>query len=87
MPRAAWQSAGPIRIWWLTAAVAALADRIFTFSYFIPRMVGLLRAPDSPGARSRMRQWARLNYVRLSLVLIAWLAALQAFALLHQRSA
>jgi len=34
-----------------------------------------------------MRQWARLNSVRLSLVLIAWLAALQAFALLHQRSA
>lgn len=83
---AAWQSAGPIRIWWLTAALAALADRIFTFSYFIPRMVGLLRAPDSPEARSSMRQWARLNYVRLLSVLIAWLAALQAFALLHERS-
>ncbi len=81
---AAWQSAGPIRIWWLTAALAALADRIFTFSYFIPRMVGLLRATDSPEARATMMQWANLNYLRLLLVLIAWVAALQAFALLHE---
>jgi hypothetical protein len=81
---AAWQSADPIRIWWLTAALAALADRIFTFSYFIPRMVGLLRAADSPEARATMMQWANLNYLRLLLVLIAWVAALQAFALLHE---
>ena len=36
-------------MWWLIAALAALADRIFTFAYFIPRMVGLLRAADSSG--------------------------------------
>jgi hypothetical protein len=83
---AAWQSFGPIRIWWLAAALAALADRIFTFSYFIPRMVGLLRAGDSPEARATMMQWATLNYVRLLLVLVAWLASLQTFALLYARS-
>src|SRR5258708_25803816 len=80
---AASQSSGPIRMWWLTAALAALTDRIFTFSYFIPRMVGLLRATDSPEARATIMQWANLNYLRLLLVLIAWVAALQAFALLH----
>jgi hypothetical protein len=81
---AARQSSGPIRIWWLTAALTALGDRIGTFSYFIPRMIGLLRMADSPVARAAAAQWARLNYFRLALVLVSWLAALQAFSLLHQ---
>src|SRR5260370_34619560 len=83
---AASQSSGPIRMWWLSAALAALADRIFTLTYFIPRMVGLLRAADSPEARAKMMQWANLNYLRQLLVLVAWLAALQTFALLYARS-
>src|SRR5262245_14032764 len=33
---AAWQSSGTIRTWWLVAALFALGDRIFTFTYFIP---------------------------------------------------
>jgi hypothetical protein len=65
--------------------LAALADRIFTFTYFIPRMVGLLGAADSPEARASMRQWANLNDVRQLLVLVAWMAALQTFALLYAR--
>jgi hypothetical protein len=80
---AAWRSSGAIRIWWLAAALAALGDRIFTFGYFIPRMAGLLRAADSPEARAIMLRWASLNYVRLLLVLVAWVAALETFALLH----
>jgi hypothetical protein len=80
---AAWRSSGAIRMWWLAAALAALGDRIFTFGYFIPRMAGLLRSADSPEARATMTQWANLNYVRLLLVLVAWVAALQTFALLH----
>jgi len=83
---AAWQSGGALRTWWLTAAIAALGDRIFTFSYFIPRMVGLLTAADSPEARARSLRWAHLNYVRQALVLVAWIAALQSFALLSLRS-
>jgi Domain of unknown function (DUF1772) len=83
---AAWQSGGAIRAWWLTAAFAALGDRIFTFSYFIPQMIGLLGAADSPDARARSMRWAQLNYVRLTLVLVAWIAALQSFALLSMRS-
>jgi hypothetical protein len=83
---AAAQTSGATRTWWLAAASAALADRLFTFSYFIPRMIRLLRAPDSPEARASATQWVRLNYVRQLLVLIAWVAALQAFALLQARS-
>ena len=33
----AWQSSGDIRGWWLTAALAALADRVITFSYLFQR--------------------------------------------------
>ena len=81
---AAWRAAGPVRRWWLTSAVAALADRIFTFAYFIPTMVGLMEAPDSPEAVATAVQWANLNYVRHALVLAAWLAALKAFAVAYQ---
>ncbi len=84
---AAWQSSGPVRIWWLIAALAALGDRIGTFSYFIPRMIRLLRMADSPAAQAAAAQWASLSYVRLTLVLVAWLSAMQALVLLQQRSA
>ena len=81
----AWQASGQIRTWWLIAALAALGDRIFTFSYFIPQMIGLLGAADSPEARARSLRWAHLNYVRQALVLVAWITALQSFALLSTR--
>ena len=45
---AAWRAAAPVRAWWLAAALLALADRLFTFFYFIPTMVGLMGAADSP---------------------------------------
>jgi hypothetical protein len=66
---AAWQSSATLRMWWLTAALVALVERIFTFSYFIPRMVGLLRSADSPEAGARMRQWVSFNYLRQLLAL------------------
>src|SRR5947208_14750985 len=43
----AWRASSPVRWWWLVAGLAALADRTFTFAYFIPTMVGLMRAADS----------------------------------------
>ncbi len=64
---------------------AALADRAFTFGYFIPTMVGLMSAADSPQAVATATRWATLNYVRLAIVLAAWLAALEAFAVFYQQ--
>jgi hypothetical protein len=78
---AAWRTPGPERPWWLTAALMALGDRVLTFSYFIPTMVGLMNAPDSPAAVAAATQWVNLNYLRHGLVLAAWLGALKAFAL------
>ena len=80
----AWRASGSLRSWWLTAAFLALGDRIFTFSYFIPTMVRLLRAADSSESVIKAGQWSNLSYVRLAIVLAAWLAALKAFALFYQ---
>ena len=81
----AWRASGPVRWWWLVAGLAALADRTFTFSYFIPTMVGLMRASDSPGSVAVATRWSSLNYVRHAMVLMAWLTALKTFALLYQQ--
>jgi hypothetical protein len=78
---AAWRATDAVRPWWLAASWIALAERVFTFAYFIPTMVGLMRAEDSPDAVRRALQWAKLNNVRNALVLMAWLAALKALTL------
>ncbi len=84
---AAWRAAAPVRAWWLAAALLALADRLFTFFYFIPTMVGLMGAADSPESVAIATRWSTLNYLRHAFVLAAWLAALKAFGLLHQQRA
>jgi hypothetical protein len=83
----AWRAPGPLRNWWLAAAILALGDRVFTFSYFIPTMVKLLQAPDSSESVIKALWWANLSYVRLAIVLAAWLAALNAFSLFYQHHA
>jgi hypothetical protein len=81
----AWRASGPVRWWWLAAGLAALADRTFTFSYFIPTMVGLMRAADSPRSVAVAMRWSNLNYLRHAIVLVAWLTALKAFELFCQQ--
>src|SRR2546430_1250062 len=81
----AWRASSPVRWWWLIAGLAALTDRAFTFSYFIPTMVGLMRATDSPRSVAAATWWWNLNFVRHAIVLAAWVAALQALALFHQQ--
>jgi hypothetical protein len=82
---AAWSASGRVRVWWLAAAIAALADRAFTFSYFIPAMVGLMESPDSPESAAAAMRWSNLNYLRHAIVLVAWIAALKTFSLLYQQ--
>ena len=77
----AWKASGPAGTWWLTAASIALAERVFTFSYFIPVMVGLMNAADSPAAAATARRWSGLNYARHLLVFGSWLAALKTLTL------
>ena len=77
----AWFAVGELRLWWLTAAIAVVIERVLTFVYLIPTMVRLLAAADSPQSVAVAVRWERLNYVRHLLTLAAWLSALQAFGL------
>jgi hypothetical protein len=79
----AWRAQDAIRGWWLGAAVVALVDRIFTFSYFVPTLVRLMsdeNLSQSQAVAIAMR-WGQLNYLRHVIVLAAWLLALKAFSL------
>jgi hypothetical protein len=78
---ASWVSAGDARLWWLTAAVATSGERLMTVAYFIPVMVRLMKATDSPRFVAIATRWRRLNYLRHGLVAVAWAAALRAVAL------
>jgi len=76
------QSQGPVRAWWLTAAVVTLVERTATFGYFIPTIIRLSRLPaGDPGLRTGLAWWVRLNYVRNALTLVAWIAALRVLAM------
>ncbi|MEX2264807.1 MAG: hypothetical protein WD696_22825 [Bryobacteraceae bacterium] len=82
---AAWKAQSPVRRWWLAAAGAAVADRLFTFSYFIPTMVGLMgeNVAQSEAVPAAI-QWANLNHLRHAILLAAWVAAMKAFSLLSK---
>jgi hypothetical protein len=79
----AWESQGLRHEWWIAAALITLAERILTFSYFIPTAIRLMRAETLPTANveAMASQWIALNYVRAALGLIGWLAALKTFSL------
>jgi len=80
---AGWRAPTPLRRWWLATATTALVERAFTLAYFVPTMVGLMRAGNSPDAVASAIEWAQLNNLRHLLVLVALLAALRTFALLY----
>lgn len=75
------QAQGPTRAWWLAAAVVTMVERLGTFGYFIPTIIRLSRKPaGDPGLRTGLAWWVRLNYVRNTLTLVAWIAALKVLA-------
>jgi hypothetical protein len=83
----AWRAQGAVRSWWLGAAGVALAERIFTFAYFIPTLLTLQSAVSLPESQAvaMASQWGRLDYVRHAMSLTAWLAALRAFSLFESK--
>jgi hypothetical protein len=80
---AGWRAPTDLRRWWLGTAMTALIERGLTLGYFVPKMVSLMQAENSPVAASSAIQWAQLNNLRHLLVLAAWLAALKTFSLLY----
>lgn len=82
---AAVHASGIVRGPWLAASGIELAGRLFTFSYFIPTMIGLMKMLDSPAAVATANRWQRLNYLRLAIVFTAWVLSLRTFSLFYQQ--
>ncbi len=77
------QALGPVRDWWLSAAVITILERLGTFFFFIPTALKFMHAdlPESSAA-AMASQWVRLNRMRLAFNLLGWLAALKALSVL-----
>lgn len=73
------QSNGSRHEWWLAASLITLVERISTFSFFIPTAIKLMRPETLVPSRAAL--WMRLNYIRNTLTLIGWLAALKTLSL------
>jgi hypothetical protein len=80
---AAWLTEGPMRFWFLVAVCIIIGERLATFTYFIPTMVGLMGTEGSAGAdvQATLSQWLFVNNGRHILTLSGWLAALRALSL------
>jgi hypothetical protein len=72
----------PASQWWMIGATLTIAERLFTFTYFIPTMISL----TGPGVVSdaqvvaKATRWGKMNRIRLALTMASWLAAMQALA-------
>jgi len=77
----AWRTKGEMRKWLLLTAALLVIDRLMTFTYFIPTMVGLMSDSLEPTKAAEIaRQWGNMNIVRLTIASLAFLAALKTFA-------
>ncbi|MPY88195.1 MAG: DUF1772 domain-containing protein [Luteitalea sp.] len=80
---AAYATRGPRRPWHLASIGVVIAERLATFSYFIPAMVRLMGAVELADAdvRATLSRWLLMNHGRHALTLTAWLLALKALSL------
>jgi hypothetical protein len=78
---AAWMDESRRRKWWLGAATIIFIERIATFSYFIPTMIGLTTStlPDAE-VKATLSQWLYFNHGRHVLTFTGWLLALKALS-------
>jgi hypothetical protein len=74
-------SPAPVRTLWVAACAVTLVERIFTFAFFIPKAVQLMRddASSTTAALHTASRWRLLNWLRLLLSLAGWLLALLAY--------
>ncbi|MBL7920369.1 MAG: DUF1772 domain-containing protein [Bacteroidia bacterium] len=77
------QSAEQISILWLTASLIVLAERIMTFSFFIPTIIKLQRNKNIPDevVNKKIPLWINMNYLRNILMLVSWILILQVIIL------
>ncbi len=76
-----YQSTGPN--WWLVAGCIVLAERLLTFTFFIPNAIRVSKIGVSdPGRAGRLAAWwVRANYLRNAITLAGWLLAMMALVM------
>jgi hypothetical protein len=79
----AWRSAVAFRAVWLFASGASLLVIAVTFAYFVPVLLRLPKAGERPGdiVEREVRTWVALNWIRVVVVVAAWVSALRAFSI------
>ncbi len=76
------QSVEETQVWWLSAALIILSERIMTFAFFIPTIIKLQRIKDNSEETSKkISRWIRLNYIRNILTLAGWVLILKVIIL------
>jgi hypothetical protein len=77
-----WRTGPEHRAWLLAATLTSFVMTVITFAYFVPTLIGLMKSsPDEADAArvaSKARLWAALNWVRVAVLIAAWLCALRA---------
>ena len=74
-------STAPVRTLWIAACAVTLVERIFTFAFFIPKAIKLMRddAVSTATALHTATRWRSLNWLRLLLSFAGWFLALLAY--------
>ena len=80
---AAWLTQGPRRPWHLASVTVVIAERLATFSYFIPTTVRLMGSEGMAEAnvRTTLSQWLLMDQWRHLLTLVGWLLGMKALSI------
>jgi hypothetical protein len=82
----AWMDGSTRRQWCLSAAATILLERIATFSYFIPTIIGLTSSElPEVEVKASLSQWLLFNHGRHVLTLSGWQMVLKALSLPNER--
>ena len=81
----AWHGVGPAHSWLLLSTGLVAFVILITVGYFAPVMISLTErrgeGMDSETIGRKVRAWVTLQYFRLGILFVGWLAALYAFRL------
>jgi len=80
----AFQSQPPLLNWWVAATIIILIERVGTLTFFIPRAIKLQKEESltTENISKLITWWLRLNYVRITLTLVALLVFIKALLVL-----
>lgn len=79
----AFKASGPLHTWWLTVTIIALAERVLTFSFFIPTALKFVKPGAIPEDQlsNTVTSWRNTNYLRILISFLTFTMALRTLLL------